>query len=258
MDELASDLVDLGCRGASEEQPGLVAPVVEDPVEHEADRVCGDEGNLAGGAEHPAEVVDGRGVDAVPRHDLDDRVAERRGEEVGDRRPPRVLESGEDPLRGDRTRIRRHEAIRGDDGLDSGEDVALELEVLRGGLDHPVAAGEGAVVERRRQARLDGGSQIRSELVAGEPLGHVGLDPCSGGVERRLDDVDEDHLETGDRARQVVGDVGADRSGADDADAGRQRPAGCFEHRVGTGRAHDGVILLLRRRRRALSLAGRE
>ena len=223
VDDLARDAVHLGGGGALEEQGRLVAPVVEDAVEHEAQGVGRDQRDLAGRCEERAESLDDLGVAGLGGHDLHGGILEGGGEEVGDRGALGALELSEQACRGQGAGVGGDPRVGTHDSLDRGEDPALEREVLGRRLDHPVAIRHGGVVGRRAHRALDTGRRLLAELAARDALGCRGADARDRTLELPLVDVHEQQLELGEGAHEVVADVGTDRAGAYDGDLARQR-----------------------------------
>ena len=211
--ELGGHAVDFGGARAIEQERRLVAPVVEDAVEHEARRIRRRERQLAGGAEHAAQVIDEPRPGSRPVDHLDRGIAPRRREKMRHRRalgPPHV---GEDSRGGQRARVRRDDGCGGNAGLDRGEDPALEREILGRGLDHPVAIGDGVVVGLVLTLRVTAAASAavilpratafaRNRRNAFAPR-RVRAAQCRSASARARE-----------RALQVIADVGPDRAGA--------------------------------------------
>jgi hypothetical protein len=244
MDEFGGDAVDFGGRGAVEQHGGFVAPVVENAVEHEAGDVGRDQGHLAGHAEGPAQVFDHGRVALFPADHFHGRVAPGRGEEVGHRGAGRVLHLREDQFRRQGTGVRGDQGVRPYHGLDLGEDPALEGQVLRGGLDHPVGIGDVGIVHRAIEVVDHILGLGLAHLAAGDGLPRVLGEAQQGGFDRLLVDVDQVELEAGNRTLEVVADVGADGAGADDGDGAGQGTIGSGQQGIGEGLGHGGILSL--------------
>jgi|GEM_PF-6982828 len=244
MHELGGDAVDFGGGGAVEQHRRLVAPVVEYAVEHEAGHVGGHQRHLAGGAEDPAQVLDHGRIGLVPADDFDRRIAPGGGEEMRHRGPFRVLQLREDLFRRQRAGVGSDQRIGADHGLDLGEDLALERQVLGRGLDHPVGIGDVGVVERAVEIgdhRLGVGL---AHLAACDGLARVFGKAQQGAFDGLLRDIDQIQLQVRQRALEVITDVGTDGAGADDGDGAGQGAGRSGKQRVGEGRGHGRILFV--------------
>ena len=119
----------------------------EQAVDHEAGGVGGDDRVLLAGSSRVTIAVRERRVIGVRRlHDLDQRHDRDRGEEVEAHEALGVRELRADLLDRERRGVRGEDGLGGDELLDLGEDVLLDLELLEDGLDDPVAVGEVGLV----------------------------------------------------------------------------------------------------------------
>jgi hypothetical protein len=244
MDEFGGDAVDLCGRGAVEQHGGFVAPVVEDAVEHEAGDVGRDQRHLAGHAEGPAQVFDHGGVGLLPADHFHGRVAPGRGEEVGHRGAGRELHLREDQFRRQGTGVRGDQGVGPDHGLDLGEYPALERQVLRGRLDHPVGISDVGIVHGAVEV-VDHVLRLGlAHLAAGDGLPRILGEAQQGGFDGLLVDVDQVELEAGNGTLEVVADVGADGAGADDGDGAGQGAIGGGQQGIGEGLGHGGILSL--------------
>ena len=92
MDVTARHVIDLRRGSAGKQESGFVTPVVEDPVEHEADYVAGDHRHFAGHVEQPAQAPDKFRIGLLPVDHFHYGVAEGRRKEMGDGGPPRMAQ----------------------------------------------------------------------------------------------------------------------------------------------------------------------
>ena len=88
VDVTAHRVIDLRRGSAGEQESGFVAPVIEDPVEHEADHVAGDHRHFSRHVEQPAQAPDKSRIGLFPVDHFNDRVAEGRRKEMGNGGPP--------------------------------------------------------------------------------------------------------------------------------------------------------------------------
>ena len=190
MDEFGGDRVDLGGAGAIEQVSRLVAPVVEHAVEHEAGHVGGGERHLAGLAEDPAQVVESPGSSSGAR--ITSTIGLR---QAGAKKCVTVARScgatRKDPLRRQRTGVRRDQRFGPHQLFQPGEDPALERKVLGRGLDRPIGLTRHLVVERGVHVAAHRIGLTLAHLAAGNRLLGVLRKALHGAIERRLGDVQE-------------------------------------------------------------------
>ena len=93
IDEFGGDAIHLRGRRPVEQQGGFVAPVVEDPIQHEADGIGRHQRYLARDAEEPAQVLDHARIRLRPVDHFDGGIAPGRSEEMSYRGPSRVTQT---------------------------------------------------------------------------------------------------------------------------------------------------------------------
>ncbi|MEK6252518.1 MAG: hypothetical protein AABM43_11345 [Actinomycetota bacterium] len=113
--------------------------------------------------------------------------------------------------------------VRGQDGFRAthlgqlGEQLLLEREILRRGLDHQLAAGQ--VLESRGRSQKVSGALgfLAAPSPSLDPLFEGGAQPLHSGGQRLGDRIVQPRLEAPQAGD--LSDAGAHRAGADDADA---------------------------------------
>ncbi len=223
MHKFLGDAVDLRRATLIKQITGLVAPVVEYTIEHETQGVGGHERHLAGDAEQPAQVIDHFWVGLLPVDNFDDRIAKSRREKVGDRRSPGDVQMREQSGSRQGTRIRSDQCIRTHNRLDVAEYLALELEVLGRRFQHPVTTGHRGVIETGDEVLPYAFSLLRGQFTAVQAFLDVCLYALHCALQCSLVDIDQHQLEARYGALQVIGQIRADGSGTNDADAAGQR-----------------------------------
>jgi hypothetical protein len=126
--------------------------------------------------------------------------------------------------------VRGEDRVSGGGPIQFGEDVLLQFEALRHGLDHEIDVAE-AVIGRRRADQRERARELRVRLLAREPLagdervepaGRQLLRPCEPDVHEPLLDVAQDDRDS--RGGDHLGDLPAHRSCADDAGLEHEHP----------------------------------
>ena len=101
MDIAGKNTVNLRCGRPVKQHCRVVAPVVEYPIEHEADVVSRHHRHLARGAEQPAQVLDRLATSSGPIDDFNSGITPGRRKEMSNGRPAWVAHFGEDPCGGE-------------------------------------------------------------------------------------------------------------------------------------------------------------
>ena len=222
--ELRRDRVDLRRARAIEQEGCVVAPVVEDTIEHEAGDIGGDQRHLARHAKDPVEIVQQSRIGAGPADHLDNGIAPRRREEMSHRRPLFVTQAGEDALGRERARVGGDHHLRRNDLLDTREDLALERNRFGSRLDNPIGISCDGVVERHVQVLHDLLGLCGAELAALHAFLCVALEPLDGAIERGLGHVDQMKRQVGKGGLEVIADVRPNSACPDDHHAFGQSP----------------------------------
>ena len=119
---------------------------------------------------------------------------------------------------GSELRVGREDRVVGDDRVELGEDVLLEVEVLGHGLDDELALLEVGHVARELDAGVEGGLVLGTQLAAGD--GAVGgvLQDALALLDRLVGDLDRDDVDA--VACEDLDDAGTHGAESDDADLG--------------------------------------
>jgi len=131
-------------------QRRVVAPVVEDAVEHEAGDIARDQRYLAGHAEHPAQYSTVFGSAPCQRITSTTGLRQAGAKSASPWRAPCAAAPRICAPR-QRARVRRDHRVRRDDGLDLREMRRLSAS-SRSPLQHPVAVPDRRIVERTADA----------------------------------------------------------------------------------------------------------
>ncbi len=161
---------------------------------------------------------EGRVVRLRRAHELDEREHRDGVEEVHPDDALRVLELGPHLGDGERGRVRREDALRGDDLLELREDLLLHRHLLEHRLQHEVAAREdvpacAAGDERAEEARL-----ALAEPAPADEVAQLVLNPRDRLVHLLLRQVAEDDRDL-EPAEHEQRELPRHQPGADDADA---------------------------------------
>ena len=209
-----------GAQSRLDGQCGREEESFEDRVHRIAVAAADFDRDLADGLVESHQQLGKRGIGITSRHDLDQRIPLGREEVVEHHGAGGNRETAEDRFRFDMRRVRRQDGGRTADLLQPREDPALDLEVLRRGLDHQAGAPELLVVRREGHPAGDGRRRLGREGPAFLPLGHFLRELGAAPFQRlgcHIHHDDGNPVRT-QRLGEIECDVGTDVAGPDHAD----------------------------------------
>ena len=95
----------------------FIGPVVPDAIHHEAEDIVRHDGGLAGGGEHPHQVVHDFRIGLLPGDDFNSQAAPRGREEMSHRGPLGLFHRREDAVGGDGTGVGSDDRLGADHGF---------------------------------------------------------------------------------------------------------------------------------------------